>query len=106
MKTILFTALAAASMSAAAEPWSGIDKRLHFAGGLAIASAVTLATGDRNAGFWAGTAVGLAKELHDGMGHGHASAKDFVVTALGAYVGSRATGWVITPRSIRYSVSF
>jgi uncharacterized protein YfiM (DUF2279 family) len=104
--TIIAAAIAAACLPAVADEWTGRDKDLHFAGGAAVAAAVTLATRDRDAGFWAGTAVGLAKEVYDSTGRGQVSGKDFVVTALGAYVGSRAAGWVITPRSVTYTMKF
>jgi uncharacterized protein YfiM (DUF2279 family) len=104
-KTIL-AALLTISFGVAAEDWTGPDKQLHFAAGAAIAGAITFATRSPTTGFWVGTAAGLAKELYDSTGRGHTSAKDFAVTALGAYIGSQAAGWVITPRSITYSVSF
>ena len=104
--TIIAATIAVACFPALADEWTGRDKSLHFAGGAAVAAAVTLATRDRDAGFWAGAASGLLKEVYDSTGRGHVSGKDFIVTALGAYVGSRAAGWVITPRSVTYTMQF
>lgn len=92
--------------TAAADEWTGRDKELHFAGGAAIAAAVTLATADQNTGFLVGVGVGVAKEVYDATGHGTPSGKDLIVTILGAYIGSRAAGWVITPRSVSYNWRF
>jgi uncharacterized protein YfiM (DUF2279 family) len=86
-----------------ADEWTGKDKQLHFVGGAAIAAAVTAATRDEWAGFAAGTASGLLKEVYDSTGRGQVSGKDFAVTALGALIGAKGAGWVITRNSVVYT---
>jgi uncharacterized protein YfiM (DUF2279 family) len=103
MKHIIALTLALAATTAHADEWTGKDKQLHFVGGAAIAAAVTAATRDEWAGFAAGTASGLLKEVYDATGRGQVSGKDFAVTMLGAYVGAKGTGWVITRNSVVYT---
>jgi uncharacterized protein YfiM (DUF2279 family) len=105
----LVAALAAAALSTAhADAWTGPDKTMHFGIGAAIGSAGTLIFKNPNAGLVLGVAAGAAKEAYDAQ-HRDAhtvSAKDFAVTALGAFLGSKATGWAITPRRVTYRRSF
>jgi uncharacterized protein YfiM (DUF2279 family) len=103
MKNIIALSIAFAVTTAQADEWTGPDKTIHFVGGAAIAAAVTAATRDEWKGFAAGTALGLAKEAYDATGRGQVSGKDFVVTMLGAYVGAKGTGWVITRNSVVYT---
>lgn len=106
MKALLI-AIALLPALATADEWTGRDKTLHFAVGAAVGGAVTIATDRRDYGIAAGVAVGLAKELYDAQHRAtHTpSAKDFVVTALGAVAGSY-TGLVIRHRFIGYQTSF
>lgn len=104
--TILTLCIPLLCTTATADEWTGRDKNLHFAGGAAIAAAVTLATADPTTGFLVGAGVGVVKEVYDATGHGTPSGKDLIVTILGAYVGSRAAGWVITPVSVSYAWRF
>ena len=103
-KNIIAITLVSAALTANADEWTGRDKELHFLGGAAVAAVVTTATRNEWTGFAAGTAVGLAKEIYDSTGRGEVSGKDFVVNALGAFVGAKFTGWVITRDSITYTV--
>lgn len=93
---------------AQADEWTGRDKALHFVGGAAIGAAVTLATDKPMYGVAAGAAVGLAKELYDTQHRAtHTpSAKDLVVTVLGAAVGSYATHLVIRKNFVGYRLNF
>lgn len=102
MKTALL-ALALLSTAAHADEWTGKDKQLHFIGGVAVAAAVTAATGDEWKGFLASTAVGIAKEVYDSTGRGHVSAKDAAVTAIGAMVGAKFTGWMLSGNRLTYT---
>jgi uncharacterized protein YfiM (DUF2279 family) len=97
---VLFT-----SASVQADEWTGKDKQLHLIGGAAIAAAVTAGTGNELHGFLSGTASGLLKEVYDSTGRGQVSGKDFAVTALGALLGAKATGWAIGPNRITYSIN-
>lgn len=102
MKTALL-ALALLCAPAIAEDWTGKDKQLHLAGGIAVAAAVTAATGDEWKGFLASTAVGVAKEVYDSTGRGHVSAKDAAVTAIGALIGAKFTGWALSGNRLTYT---
>jgi len=103
MRKVLLALSACFATATHAEDWTGRDKQLHFIGGAVIAAAVTAATRDEWAGFAAGTTAGLVKEVYDSTGRGQVSGKDFVVTALGAYVGAKSAGWVITRNSVLYT---
>jgi hypothetical protein len=63
--SIVFALLMCASYKAKADQWAGGDKTMHFAVGVGIASAVTLATDSPANGFAVGAAAGLAKEFYD-----------------------------------------
>lgn len=90
-----------------ADEWTGRDKELHFAGGAAVSSAVTAATGNEGAGFLAGLSMGVAKELADAASRrGTPSWKDAIVTAVGAYVGTKTTGLLIGPRHVSFRIRF
>ena len=97
--TIAAIALAALTFAtnARADNWTGPDKTLHFLGGAAVASAVTMATDEPKYGFLAGAAVGVAKEIYDTQHRStHTpSFKDFAVTALGAAVGAKGTAIIL-----------
>ena len=103
-RTVAVLAIVTAA-SAQADEWTGKDKQLHLIGGAAIAAAVTAGTGNELHGFLAGTASGLLKEVYDSTGRGQVSGKDFAVTALGALLGAKATGWAIGPNRITYSIN-
>jgi len=82
---------------ALADSWTGQDKLDHFASTLLISTAVSVATESETLGFWSAVAVGGAKELWDRNRTGHvASVKDFTWDVVGAYVGSKFGGWVVT----------
>lgn len=104
-RTLVAAALACIAFSAHADEWTGRDKNLHFAGGAAIATAVTAATGNEWHGFLAGTAAGLAKEVHDATGRGQVSGKDFAVTALGAFAGAKITGLALGKNRVTYTIN-
>lgn len=87
-----------------ADEWHGKDKQIHLVGGAAVAAAVTAATGNEWHGFLAGTASGLVKEVYDSTGRGQVSGKDFAVTALGALIGARGTGWALGPNRVTYTI--
>jgi uncharacterized protein YfiM (DUF2279 family) len=106
MKRIIIAAAMLATAAAHADEWTGRDKELHFVGGAAIAAAVTAATGNEWHGFLVSAGVGLAKEAYDSTGRGQVSGKDFAVTALGALIGAKATGWAIAPNRITYTMKF
>jgi uncharacterized protein YfiM (DUF2279 family) len=104
MKAIIaaFALLFAVSAHAgcdANDRWTGQDKTKHFAVGGAIAMGVTAYTGNETHGFVAGSAIGILKEVSDSRGRGHCSLQDAVVTALGAYVGSKAGRFVFERRN-------
>jgi uncharacterized protein YfiM (DUF2279 family) len=104
MKAIIaaFALLFAVSAHAgcdANDRWTGQDKAKHFAVGGAIAMGVTAYTGNETHGFVAGSAIGILKEVSDSRGRGHCSLQDAVVTALGAYVGSKAGRFVFERRN-------
>lgn len=102
-----FAFVAGLATAVRAESWSGQDKELHFAGGAAVSSAVTAATGSESAGLMAGVGVGIAKELADAASRrGTPSWKDAIATALGAYVGTKTTGLLIGPRHITVRIRF
>lgn len=103
MKHIIALALALAATTTQADQWTGPDKTLHLVGGAAIAAAVTAGTRNEWHGFLAGTASGLLKEVYDSTGRGHVSAKDAAVTALGALLGAKFTGWALTPNGFTFT---
>jgi uncharacterized protein YfiM (DUF2279 family) len=106
MKRIIIAALSALTLTAQADEWTGRDKNIHFVGGALVSATVFAATGHEGYAFGAGVAAGLAKELYDTGGRGTVSFKDFAVTALGAYVGTKSAGWIISPTRIVYRMSF
>jgi uncharacterized protein YfiM (DUF2279 family) len=94
--------------NAHADSWYGEDKVGHFVMGAGVATAVTVATGNEWYGFAAGTAVGALKEVYD---YKHRdkhtpSFKDFAVTAVGALVGAKFGGLMVTPNRITYRIEF
>ena len=107
IKSILYVVLSLPFL-AHADEWTGRDKTLHFLGGAAVGAAVTLYTDRPMYGIAAGAAVGLAKELYDTQHRStHTpSAKDLVVTVIGAAVGSYATHLVIRKDFIGYRLNF
>lgn len=95
-KSITAALLLTIAFSASADDWTGPDKTKHVAVSAAIASTVTMATGNENTGFAVALGIGLAKEVWDSKHAGHeASVKDLAADALGAYVGSKFGGWMI-----------
>lgn len=100
---LLFIALILAAASfpshakcTAHDVWSGDDKNLHFAAGMAIAGLVTAYTDSRRIGFYTSTAVGVAKEVADALESGECSLQDLAVTAAGATVGAYMGHFYIT----------
>ena len=93
---------------AQADEWTGRDKALHFGGGAAIGASVTLATDNPIYGIAAGAAVGLAKELYDNQHRAtHTpSAKDLVMTVVGAAAGSYVTRLVIERNRVGIRLTF
>ena len=81
------------------DPWIADDKAQHFVWGSMIAAGVAQQRRDEVAGFYAGAAVGVAKELYDYSNRkrgGVASWRDLAVTVAGAYVGARTAGFMLT----------
>lgn len=89
---------------AQADEWTGLDKKGHLLAGAGIAALTTVVTQDERWGVAAGCAAGVAKELYDSQHRDtHTpSFKDFAVTCLGAYVGSKTTGFVFNSTGIMY----
>lgn len=81
------------------DPWLADDKAQHAMWGAMIAAGVAQQRRDEVAGFYAGAAVGLAKELYD---HSQrvASWRDLAVTVAGAYVGARTAGFMLTANGV------
>ena len=99
-KFVMIGALALAT-SAHADSWTGADKGKHLMAGAAIASLTTVMSQSEMTGFLIGAAAGVGKEVWDGK---NASAKDLAVTLVGAYIGAKVGGLLITPYSITYSL--
>lgn len=76
--------------------WTGDDKNLHFAAGVAIGGFVTKLTSDPWTGFYTSTAVGVAKELYDAASEGECSLQDLAVTAAGSALGAYLGNVIIT----------
>lgn len=106
-RALITAALLLAATAAHADDWHGADKALHLRAGTAIALAGTTLTGSPLLGMGLGCGAGLAKEMAD-MRHREThdvSAKDAVVTCLGASLGA-ATGLLITPGGLYWSARF
>lgn len=82
------------------DQWVGSDKVKHFVVGAAIGGTVTAATKDEVLGFLSGTVVGFGKEVYDAQHPAihTCSLQDFLVTAAGAYVGSKGVGYFVVPQ--------
>lgn len=111
MKKLIGSVLLALScVSSYADSWTGPDKKLHLGAGLVVSGLVTVHTGDRKKGFYAGVIAGAAKELVDATGAGEVSAKDFAVTVLGAAIGSYTGGLIVSrtqgTTTIAYATTF
>jgi uncharacterized protein YfiM (DUF2279 family) len=106
--TIALAIAATISTTAYADSWYGEDKVGHFVMGAGVATAVTVATGNEWYGFAAGTAVGALKEVYDYQHRDKhtPSFKDFAVTAVGALVGAKFGGLMVTPNRITYRIEF
>jgi hypothetical protein len=83
---------AACAHGARADEWTGADKQQHAAAGMAIAAGVSALSRDPLAGFVAGCGAGMAKELADAgrvfRAEAKATAKDLIVTCIGAAAGA------------------
>ena len=66
------------------DSWTGRDKGLHLVAGTAVAGLALSQGATRAQATALGTVVGVLKEAHDSGGRGQVSARDAVVTALGA----------------------
>lgn len=96
-----------AMQHAKADEWTTQDKSDHFAVGSAIALTGTHVFRDRRVGFALGAAAGLAKEFLDSRSTNHTvSAKDFAVTAAGAFVGAYAPGVQLQKRHKTWSLTY
>ena len=96
-----------ACMSAQADSWTGKDKVLHLTGGAALGAAVLAATKSEGYALAAGCGAGVVKEVWDAKRQNHTpSVKDAAVTCVGAYIGIKASGVVLTARGINYSKVF
>jgi uncharacterized protein YfiM (DUF2279 family) len=87
---------------ALADSWTGKDKTKHALAGAIIGAAITATTKDPLKGCAVATAAGAIKEMHDAT----ASFKDFAVTAAFGCALAYSSGWVMTPREIRYTIHF
>ena len=93
--------------ASAQDKWTGLDKRLHFAGGAVVAGSVQQVTGSPSLGFAVGVAVGVGKELWDMQAPGHTpSHRDAIVTFAGAALATSIPGLSIGPGWIAYRTSF
>lgn len=101
-----FAALDAFAGCITSDRWRGQDKALHFMGGAAIATAVTVHTRDPWTGFYAGVAAGAAKELLDSRGSGTCSLQDFAVTAAGAALGASTGNWILMRSQGRTTLAY
>lgn len=94
------------SSSAHADSWTGTDKDKHAIAGLTISAAVSAASKPAY-GIAAGCAVGMAKEVYDRYTPGHqVSARDAIVTCLGAAAGAYVPGLLVSPRGVGYRFTF
>lgn len=93
---------------AAHEKWTGEDKTLHLMAGAALATASTIQWQSRAVGFGVGCGTGVAFELLAPAMNGVRSAKDAIVSCLGAAFGALIGGWHIdaNPRGIRARKEF
>ncbi len=83
--TIIVTSCTAqAQTTQPVDSWTGRDKGLHLVAGAAVAGLALSQGATRAQATALGTVVGVLKEAHDSGGRGQVSAKDAVVTALGA----------------------
>jgi uncharacterized protein YfiM (DUF2279 family) len=106
MKRFIIAMLCLLSATAHADQWTGTDKDKHAIAGLTIAAAVSAASRPAY-GIAAGCAVGMAKEVYDRYTPGHqVSARDAIVTCLGAAVGAYVPGLLVSPRGIGYRFTF
>lgn len=91
----------------AEDKWTGLDKRLHFAGGALVAGTTTLVTDSPRLGFAAGVAVGIGKEIWDTQHPGHTpSYKDAIVTIAGGALATSIPGLSIGPGWVAYFTRF
>lgn len=81
---IVTSCTAQAQTAQPVDSWTGKDKALHLVAGAAVAGLALSQGATRAQATALGTVVGVLKEAHDTGGRGHVSAKDAVVTALGA----------------------
>ncbi|HLP98446.1 MAG TPA: hypothetical protein VK149_08375 [Sideroxyarcus sp.] len=86
--------------------WSGDDKNLHFAAGVAVAALVTTHSGDPDKGFYTGTAIGVAKEVEDALTSGECTLQDLAATAAGAALGAYLGSVFVTRVQGRTTVSY
>ena len=97
------------SQAGSADPWIADDKAQHFVWGAMISAGVAQQRRDEVAGFYAATAVGVAKELYDYSNRrrgGVASWRDLAVTVAGAYVGARTAGFMLTSNGVIFVRQF
>jgi len=108
MMRYLIPLLMLIALDARADEWTGQDKTQHLQVGALISAFTVQATGSDRLGMVAGCVAGAAKEFYDTQNRAiHTpSFKDFAVTCLGAYVGSRTSGFTFTNTSISYIVRF
>ncbi len=91
----------------AQDKWTGLDKRLHFAGGAVVSGSVLQLTDNPKLAFAAGVAVGIGKEVWDTQNPGHTpSYKDAIVTFAGAALATSVPGLSIGPGWIAYRTHF
>lgn len=98
--TLAALALAALTMPAQADDWTGPDKTKHFVLSAGLSAAVTVATKNEWAGVGAALAVGVAKEVYDYRHRDRhtPSAKDLIAGVAGGYVGAKLGGLVVIPQ--------
>ena len=81
---IVTSCTAQAQTAQPVDSWTGKDKGMHLVAGAAVAGRALSQGATRAQATALGTVAGVLKEVRDSGGRGHVSARDAVVTALGA----------------------
>lgn len=108
MKRIIVAAVAALTVSAHADTWTGQDKAKHLAVSAALGTVTGAAIEHKGWAFAAALVPGAVKEAYD-MGHPathNASWRDMAANALGAAAGVYLGGVVIRQHFVGYQTTF
>jgi uncharacterized protein YfiM (DUF2279 family) len=103
---LMFIALAAYPKCITNDKWMGADKTKHLAVGAGIGAMSMLIFNDPEYAFFAGAAIGVAKEVYDSRGKGTCSLQDAAVTAIGAAGGAYGVWWILSPNYVGVSINF